>query len=200
MTVYGYARVSTRKQDLSAQIDELKKAGATVIYKEKYTGTTAKRPEFDKLIAKVIAGDTVIVTKLDRLARNTEDALKIAKDLRSRDVTLYIKNLGVINNDAPGNLVFTIFSAFAQFERDLIIARTEEGKEWAREHRANYHDGRPLDYDYDRIKFAFDLRQQGFPISEITKQTGISKTTLYRRFREYNFDYKRKGKPHNDRS
>lgn len=199
MTVYGYARVSTRKQDLSAQIDELKKAGATVIYKEKYTGTTAKRPEFDKLMKKVVAGDTVIVTKLDRLARNTEDALKIAKDLRSRHVILDIKNLGRMDDNAQGNLIFTIFSAFAQFERDLIVARTEEGKEWARKHKANYREGRPLDYDYDRIKFAYDLRKRGYTISEITKNTGISKTTLYRRFREYNFDYL-KGNDNNEQN
>lgn len=199
MTVYGYARVSTRKQDLSAQIDDLKKAGATVIFQEKYTGTTAKRPEFDKLMNTVTAGDTVIVTKLDRLARNTEDALKIVKELRSKNVTLNIKNLGVIDNNPSGNLIFTIFSAFAQFERDLIIARTEEGKEWAREHKANYNEGRPLDYDYDRIKFAYDLRKRGYTISEITKNTGISKTTLYRRFREYNFDYL-KGNDNNEQN
>lgn len=193
MTVFGYARVSTRKQDLSAQVDELKQAGATVIYQEKYTGTTAKRPEFDKLMNKVVAGDTVIVTKLDRLARNTEDALKIAKDLRSRHVILDIKNLGRMDDNAQGNLIFTIFSAFAQFERDLIVARTEEGKEWARKHKANYREGRPMDYDYDRIKFAYDLRKRGYTISEITKNTGISKTTLYRRFRDYNFDYLKAG-------
>lgn len=193
MTVFGYARVSTRKQDLSAQVDELKQAGATVIYQEKYTGTTAKRPEFDKLMKKVVAGDTVIVTKLDRLARNTEDALKIAKDLRSRHVILDIKNLGRMDDNAQGNLIFTIFSAFAQFERDLIVARTEEGKEWARKHKANYREGRPMDYDYDRIKFAYDLRKRGYTISEITKNTGISKTTLYRRFRDYNFDYLKAG-------
>lgn len=193
MTVFGYARVSTRKQDLSAQVDELKKAGATVIYQEKYTGTTAKRPQFDELMNKVVAGDTVIVTKLDRLARNTEDALKIAKDLRSRHVILDIKNLGRMDDNAQGNLIFTIFSAFAQFERDLIVARTEEGKEWARKHKANYREGRPMDYDYDRIKFAYDLRKRGYTISEITKNTGISKTTLYRRFRDYNFDYLKAG-------
>lgn len=193
MTVFGYARVSTRKQDLSVQVDELKQAGATVIYQERYTGTTAKRPQFDKLMNKVVAGDTVIVTKLDRLARNTEDALKIAKDLRSRHVILDIKNLGRMDDNAQGNLIFTIFSAFAQFERDLIVARTEEGKEWARKHKANYREGRPMDYDYDRIKFAYDLRKRGYTISEITKNTGISKTTLYRRFRDYNFDYLKAG-------
>lgn len=199
MTVFGYARVSTRKQDLSAQVDELKQAGATVIYQERYTGTTAKRPQFDKLMNKVVAGDTVIVTKLDRLARNTEDALKIAKDLRSRHVILDIKNLGRMDDNAQGNLIFTIFSAFAQFERDLIVARTEEGKEWARKHKANYREGRPLDYDYDRIKFAYDLRKRGYTISEITKNTGISKTTLYRRFRDYNFDYL-KGNDNNEQN
>ncbi len=79
-TIYGYARVSTVKQDLSSQVDDLKRTGATNIFKDKYTGTTANRPEFDKLMAKIESGDILIVTKLDRLARNTQDALNIVKN------------------------------------------------------------------------------------------------------------------------
>lgn len=198
MTVYGYARVSTKKQDLSAQVDDLKRAGATVIYKDQFTGTTVNRPEFDKLLLKLKAGDVLIVTKIDRLARNTRDALKIVEDLHDKNVILDIQNLGRIDNSANGQLIFTVFSAFAQFERDLIVARTMEGKEWAREHRKNYREGRPKSYDFDRIKFAYDLRKQGLPVSEITRQTGISKTTLYRRFRDYDFDYKKKGNKDHD--
>ncbi|NRO83217.1 Transposon Tn3 resolvase [Lactobacillus helveticus] len=75
--IYGYARVSTAQQDYATQIADLKKAGATKIFKDKYTGTTANRPEFDKLMTTIKNGDTLIVTKLDRLARNTQDALNI---------------------------------------------------------------------------------------------------------------------------
>ena len=74
-TIYGYARVSTAQQDYATQIEDLKRAGATKIFKDKYTGTTADRPEFDKLMAKIKNGDTLIVTKLDRLARNTQTHL-----------------------------------------------------------------------------------------------------------------------------
>ena len=82
-TIYGYARVSTVQQDYATQIEDLKRAGATKIFKDKYTGTTADRPEFDKLMAKIKNGDTLIVTKLDRLARNTQDALNIVKKMNA---------------------------------------------------------------------------------------------------------------------
>lgn len=184
-TIYGYARVSTVKQDLSSQVDDLKRAGATKIFKDKYTGTTADRPEFDKLMAKIKNGDTLIVTKLDRLARNTQDALNIVKKMNAEGGILRVLNIGTIDNSPSGRLIFTVFSAFAEFERDLIVSRTQEGKAWAKANNPNFHDGMPRKYDQEQINFAWKLHTQDhMSYSEISKKLGMSKATIYRRFRE----------------
>ncbi|NRO74221.1 Transposon gamma-delta resolvase [Lactobacillus helveticus] len=193
--IYGYARVSTAQQDYATQIADLKKAGATKIFKDKYTGTTANRPEFDKLMTTIKNGDTLIVTKLDRLARNTQDALSLArntqdalnivKKMNAEGVILLILNIGTIDNSPSGRLIFTVFSAFAEFERDLIVSRTQEGKAWAKANNPNFHDGMPRKYTKEQIDFAWKLHTQNhMSYSEISKKLGISKATIYRRFRE----------------
>ena len=183
--IYGYARVSTAQQDYATQIDDLKRAGATKIYKDKYTGTTANRPKFDKLMDKLQNGDTLIVTKLDRLARNTQDALSIVKQMNDEGVILRVLNIGTIDNSPSGRLIFTVFSAFAEFERDLIVSRTQEGKAWAKANNPNFHDGMPRKYTEEQIDFAWKLHTQNhMSYSEISKKLGISKATIYRRFRE----------------
>lgn len=184
-TIYGYARVSTAQQDYATQIEDLKRAGATKIFKDKYTGTTADRPEFDKLMAKIKNGDTLIVTKLDRLARNTQDALNIVKKMNAEGVILRVLNIGTIDNSPSGRLIFTVFSAFAEFERDLIVSRTQEGKAWAKANNPNFHEGMPRKYNQEQIDFAWKLHTQDhMSYSEISKKLGISKATIYRRFRE----------------
>lgn len=184
-TIYGYARVSTAQQDYATQIEDLKRAGVTKIFKDKYTGTTADRPEFDKLMAKIKNGDTLIVTKLDRLARNTQDALNIVKKMNAEGVILRVLNIGTIDNSPSGRLIFTVFSAFAEFERDLIVSRTQEGKAWAKANNPNFHDGMPRKYDQEQINFAWKLHTQDhMSYSEISKKLGMSKATIYRRFRE----------------
>lgn len=184
-TIYGYARVSTVHQDYATQIDDLKRAGATKIYKDKYTGTTANRPEFDKLMKVLSDGDTLIVTKLDRLARNTQDALNIVKQMNAEGVILRVLNIGTIDNSPSGRLIFTVFSAFAEFERDLIVSRTQEGKAWAKANNPNFRDGMPRKYNEDQIELAWKLHTQDhMSYSEISKRLGMSKATIYRRFRE----------------
>lgn len=194
-TIYGYARVSTVKQDLNSQVDDLKRAGAVKIFKDKYTGTTANRPEFDKLMAKIKNGDTLIVTKLDRLARNTQDALSIVKKMNAEGVILRVLNIGTIDNSQSGRLIFTVFSAFAEFERDLIVSRTQEGKAWAKANNPNFHDGMPRKYDREQIDFAWKLHTQDhMSYSEISKKLGMSKATIYRRFRELRDSQNRKSR------
>ena len=189
--IYGYARVSTAKQDYATQIADLKKAGATKIFKDKYTGTTANRPEFDKLMTTIKNGDTLIVTKLDRLARNTRDALVIVKKLNAERVILRVLNIGTIDNSPTGRLIFTVFSAFAEFERDLIVSRTQEGKAWAKANNPNFHDGMPRKYTKEPIDFAWELQiQNHMSYSEISKKLGMSKATIYRRFHEIRADKK----------
>lgn len=186
---FGYARVSTRQQDLTVQVNDLKKAGAEKIFAEKYTGTSIKRPQLEKLLQTVNEGDTVIITKLDRLARNTRDALNITQALKEKKVKLHIISLGAVNqmfsDDSMSELLFTMISAFAQFERDLIVSRTKEGKEWAKQNDPNFVDGRPRKYDDTRIANAYRLRKQGYSYTQLEKTTGISRATLCRRLKEY---------------
>lgn len=181
---YGYARVSTSDQKLENQIDLLKSAGADKIFQEKYTGTTTQRPEFQKLLNELKVNDTLIVTKLDRFARNTTEALELIQKLFKQNIKVNILNMGVIDNTPTGQLIFTIFSAFAQFERDLIVTRTQEGKMYAREHDPNFREGRPRTYSDEQIQLAYELRQQGMTYKMITRKTGISERTQQRRFKE----------------
>ena len=181
---YGYARVSTQAQDLSNQVETLEAQNCDKIYKEKFTGTTTNRPIFDKLLDKVQAGDEIVVVKLDRFARNAQEALNTMSDLRKRNVKLTSLDVGTIDSSPLGNLTFQIFSAFAQFERDLIVSRTQAGKAYARKHDKNYHEGHPFKYSNEQILLAYDLWKQGNTHRMIEKKTGISIATQKKRFRE----------------
>ncbi|MDG4967096.1 recombinase family protein [Lactococcus lactis] len=178
----GYARVSTFEQKLESQIDLLKEAGAEEVFQEKFTGTTVERPEFNKAIQKLTNGDTLIVTKLDRLARNTREVLEIVQSLFNRGITVHILNIGLIDNTPTGQLIFTIFSAFAQFERDLIVNRTQEGKSYAKIHDPNFKEGRPQKFTEEQIQFAYELKKEGMTYKMIERKTGISIATQKRRF------------------
>lgn len=175
---YGYARVSTKAQHLDAQIDALRNAGCTKIYSEKLTGTKAARPEFQRLLSKMQTGDTLTVTKLDRFARSTSDALAIIKPLFKRGVRVNVLNLGTIEDTPTGRLTFTIFSAFAEFERDLIVTRTQEGKEIAKQ-RNDFREGRPKKYGKQQIAHALSLLDT-HSYTQVAEITGISKSTLAR--------------------
>lgn len=175
---YGYARVSTAKQDLQSQINALQAENCQVIYQDKLSGRDNQRPQFLKLLSKLKAGDILVVTKLDRLARSTQEALKIIKDLFDREVTVNILNLGRIENTPTGKLIYTVFSAFADFERDLIVERTQEGKALARQN-GTLKDGRPPKYKKAQLDHALALKRD-HTYTEITAMTGISKSTLIR--------------------
>lgn len=180
---YGYARVSTLDQQLDNQIEQLKVAGAETIVKEKLTGTTKNRPEFQTLLAGLNAGDTLIVTKLDRFARNTKEALELIQELFQQDVIIHVLNLGLIDNTATGQLIFTIFSAFAEFERSLIIERTQEGKRFAKTNDPNFREGRPKKYTKEHLQLAYDFKQEGLTYKMIERKTGISISTQQRAFK-----------------
>ena len=179
-TIYGYARVSSRDQHLKP----LKDSGAQNIYQEKWTGTTTSRPEFEKLISVLLSGDTLMVTKLDRFARNTQEALETVENLKNRGVKVHILNMGFFDDSPNGKLMFTMFSAFAQFERDLIVSRTQEGKAYAKKYDPHYKDGRPKKFTEEQVELAWELRKQGNTYKMINRKTGISIKTLQRRFNE----------------
>ena len=175
---YGYARVSTVSQDIEAQLQALQKEGCDKIYSEKFTGTKADRPQFNELLERIEAGDTLVVTKLDRFARSTTDAIETVKKLFEKGVKVHVLNMGLVEDTPTGNLIFTVMSAFAQFERDMIVERTQEGKAVARQ-REDFREGRPNKYSKKQIEHALGLLES-HSYKEVENMTGISKSTLIR--------------------
>lgn len=180
---YGYARVSTKKQakdgnSLEAQEITLREHGAERIFLEKFTGTKSKRPELDKLLEVLKPGDVLIVTKLDRVARSISQGVELIESLIEKGVVVHILNLGVLDNTPASKLVRNIFLAFAEFERDMIIERTSEGKEIARL-KPDYREGRPKKYKRAQIEHALFLLHQ-YSYRQVSEITGISISTLTR--------------------
>ena len=186
--IYGYARVSTKKQakdgnSLEAQEKALLENGATKIYYESFTGTTKARPELDKLMEVLQDGDTLMVTKLDRMARSTRDGLDIIETLLAKGVYINILNMGKFDNTPTGKLMRTIFFAFAEFERDMIVMRTSEGKEIKRE-KGELKEGRPQAQTPDFQKFLKKQKDDSMTVKECCEQLGISRATWYNRVSE----------------
>ncbi|MCY9545356.1 recombinase family protein [Lysinibacillus xylanilyticus] len=178
MTVYGYARVSTIGQDLEAQIQQLEQNGATEIYKEKYTGTITDRPQFNELLNKLKEGDTLMVTKLDRFARSAWQGSELVKELIEKGVKVHILNIGLLDNTPASKLIKNIFFAFAEFERDMIVERTQEGKVIAKQN-PNYREGRKPSYTKAQLDHAMKFKET-HSFSQVEEATGISMSTLKR--------------------
>lgn len=185
--IYGYARVSTTGQvkfgnSMENQIDLLKNAGCEVVYEETYTGTKKDRPVFKKILEELKTGDTIVVTKLDRLARTAIEGVTLVQELLDNGVNVHILNMGMVENSPVGKLILTIMLAFAEFERDLIIERTQEGREIAKKN-PDYREGRPKKFKRKQIAHALDLLKE-HTYKEVEELTGISKSTLIRAKRE----------------
>lgn len=135
--IYGYARVSTDKQELDVQVKTLKEAGATKIFKEKISGTSKNKKELNNLLEVIKSGDTLVVTKADRIARSLSQLEKVVTDLTNKGVTVLILNMGTFTSENMDNpmtkLLFNVLGAFAEFERSMIIERTQEGIRDAKE-------------------------------------------------------------------
>lgn len=174
---YGYARVSTSGQDLEVQIRTLESEGCDVIYSEKFTGTKRDRPKLDELISKLSSGDTLIVTKLDRLARNTIEGMEIVKELFDKGVRVHVLNVGLLENTTMGKFFLTTLLAVAEMERNMIVERTQEGKMLARQ-SPDFKEGRPRT-SKAKLNHAIDLLEQ-HTYKQVVEMTGISKSTLIR--------------------
>ena len=186
---YGYARVSTRGQathgnSLEEQVSRLKEEGCETIVEEQYTGTTTNRPKFSKMIDELKQGDTIVVTKLDRFARSAAEGSKVIKELQGRGVKVHVLNMGLIDDSNVGHLIANILFSFAEFERDMIVERTQEGKARART-KAGFHEGRPKKFSKERIDNAIGLLLQGNSYKSVSDMTGISTATLTRAMRSY---------------
>jgi len=175
---YGYARVSTSAQDLQSQINQLHTEHCDEIFSEKISGRTSNRPKFYEVLNKLETNDTLVTTKLDRFARSTKEALAIIEELFNKGIRIHILNIGIIENTPTGRLIFTVFSAFADFERDLIVERTQEGKAIAKQN-PNYKEGRPKKYKTKQLEHAIELKKT-HSYKQVEELTGISKSTLWR--------------------
>lgn len=178
LTVYGYARVSTAAQELEAQIQTLEKNGAMIIYKEKFTGTKTDRPELNKLLKVLQDGDTLMVTKLDRIARSATQGSELVKELIAKGIKVHILNMGLLDNTPASKLIRNIFFAFAEFERDMIVERTQEGKAIARQ-SPDYREGRKPKYTKKQLDHALGMLES-HSYTQVVELTGISKSTLIR--------------------
>lgn len=180
---YGYARVSTVGQmahgnSLEAQEEELKKAGAEEIVSDSWTGKTMDRPGLQKLLGRLQPGDEIIVTKLDRFARTVGQASDLITDLIDRGVVVNVLNIGRLSNDATSTLLRNVLLAFGQFEREMIVERTQEGRAVART-KPGYREGRHRKYSVAKMDHAMELLKD-HSYSQVASLTGISTATLAR--------------------
>ena len=186
-SAYGYARVSTYGQaahgnSLKEQKRQLRDAGAEEIFADVFTGKTTDRPELQKLISKLKRGDTLIVTKLDRLGRSVAQASALITRLIDAGITVNVLNVGVLSNDSVSALLRNILLSFAQFERDMIVERTREGRAIARQ-KSGYREGRPKKYGKAQLDHAMKLLKDN-SYKQVVEMTGISKATLAREKRK----------------
>lgn len=184
--IIGYARVSTKKQSrdgnsLIGQEKEIKERyGDIPVYKEAYTGTKTDRKVFQKVLGMLKAGDTLVVTKLDRFCRSTKEGLEIIEQLMNRGVSVHILNMGLIDDTPTGHLIVTIFLAFAEFERAQIVERTQTGKEIQRARLgSDYKEGRPKKYSQKQLDLAMQLLALN-SYKQVAEMTGISVSSIYR--------------------
>ena len=181
--VYGYARVSTYGQaahgnSLEEQKRQLQTAGAEEIFADIFTGKTTERPELQKLVGRLNRGDTLVVTKLDRLGRSVAQASALITKLIDAGITVNVLNVGILSNDSVSTLLRNILLSFAQFERDMIVERTQEGRAIARQ-KDGYREGRPRKYSKKQMDHAIGLLD-GHSYKQVAEMTGISKATLAR--------------------
>jgi DNA invertase Pin-like site-specific DNA recombinase len=187
--IYGYARVSTKGQakdgnSLDAQEKILKENGAVIVYYDAFTGTKVDRPELNKLVGMLKEGDTLIVSKLDRLGRSLSKTSELITELIDRGVKINILNLGILSNDSINTLMRNVLLSFAQFERDMIVERTSEGKEICRETKPGWREGRKQVETPDFKKFLKKQKDGELTVAECCKELGISRRTWYNRVSE----------------
>lgn len=179
---YGYARVSTIQQDLEAQRQALTSEGCAKIYEDKYTGTTTNRPQFNALLEVLADGDALVVTKLDRFARTVVEGVRIVKGLLERGVRVHVLNMGLVEDTPTGRRILNVMLSFAEFERDMIVERTQEGRVIARQ-REDYREGRPKKFGKKQIDHAIGLLET-HSYTQVEALTGMSKSTIIRAVRK----------------
>jgi DNA invertase Pin-like site-specific DNA recombinase len=179
MAILGYARVSTIGQSLEAQLQQLKKHGCRVIFREKISGAKADRPELAKLLSSLQAGDTLVVTRLDRLARSTLDLLNIVKATTVKDASfLSLAEPWANTTTAIGKLMLTVLSGVAEFELNLIALRTNEGRVRARHSGVKF--GPKFKLSQHQVEEIRRRKEAGESCRFLARSYGVSPNTISR--------------------
>lgn len=174
----GYARVSTRDQSLDSQIDTLKDYGCDKIFSEKVSGRKTKKTELDKCLEYLREGDILVIYKLDRLGRTTKQLIELAQWLENNNIELQIIDMNINTKDAMGKMFFTMMSAFAELEANLLSERTKKGLASAR--ARGRVGGRPRLPEHKRSEIRYLYNVQKLTGQEVAEKTGVTKTTVYR--------------------
>ena len=189
MSKYGYGRVSSTGQrrygtSLEEQRKQLLEAGvpAENLYLESYTGTKMHRPKFDALMEMLQPGDEFVVCKLDRFARTAAEGSQLVRELVDRGIRVNILNMGIADNTPMGKLMVTVLLAFAEYERDMIVERTQCGKAARRENDPEYREGRPAaEVDVDRMRAVVARQEAGeLTAAQAAAELGMSRSTYYK--------------------
>jgi len=179
MIVYGYARVSTNGQTLASQDAELHAAGAAKVYSEKMSGARSDRPELGKLLKRLAAGDVLMVTRLDRLARSTRDLLNILDEIGKHDAGFKSLADPWADTTTPhGRLMLTVLGGLAEFERSLILARTSDGRTRAKANGVRF--GRPAKLTAHQRREAMERLAEGAVQADLARSYGVSQATISR--------------------
>jgi DNA invertase Pin-like site-specific DNA recombinase len=179
MTTYGYARVSTTGQSLAAQLAELKAAGSTKIFQEKITGKHRNRPQLDHALKMLRKGDVLIITRLDRLARSSRDLLNVIKQITDAGATFKsLKDSWADTTTAHGRLILTVLAGLAEFERELIVERTGEGRTRAMADGVQF--GRKPKLTAHQRREAITRREAGETLTSIARSFNVSHTLISR--------------------
>jgi DNA invertase Pin-like site-specific DNA recombinase len=179
MSTVGYARVSSTGQDLAVQLDKLESAGCNKVFKEKRSGVDAGRPELKRCLEYLREGDTLLVSKIDRLARSTSDLYRIVSQLADKDVSFkVVDDPSIDTSSRTGKLIMGILALIAEFENDIRRERQMDGIKKARERGTRF--GRKPLLVPETIRQVRKLRKSGKTVPEIMRQTSLSKASVYR--------------------
>ena len=182
----GYVRVSSKGQvqgtSLADQRDILEGEGCQEIYQDVYTGASMSRPEFDRLCAALEPGDTVVVTKLDRIARTETEAYERIVGWVRDGIKVHVLNLGLIEDTEVGRLILHVLLAVAEFEKDLIVSRMAAGKAYKKATDPDYREGRKPSYTRAQMDHAMELLLD-HSFTDVSRMTGISRSSVTREAR-----------------